>query len=113
MKDIESQLRKGVLDILILKLISEKDMYGYELMKELEEKSRQYYTLKEGSLYPVLYRLEDNGLIESYRIDDSGRRAVPRKYYRISEKGIATVAIHKDQWNLFVKSSNYIIGGQS
>ena len=109
-KDTEKQLRKGVLDIIILKLISEKDMYGYELMKYLEEKSRGYYTLKEGSLYPVLYRLEDSALIESYPGEVTGKRSVPRKYYRITASGSDAVKKHKEQWDLFVESSNYIIG---
>lgn len=110
MKDTEKQLRKGVLDILILKLISEKDMYGYELMKFLEEKSRGYYTLKEGSLYPVLYRLEDSLLIENYPGEATGKRSVPRKYYKITDRGLEAVLMHKKQWDLFVESSNYIIG---
>ncbi len=110
MRDIEKQLRKGVLDILILKLISIEDMYGYELMKELEDLSIGYYSLKEGSLYPVLYRLEDSGFIENYPGKSNGRRSVPRKYYRITSLGKETVSEHKKHWELFVKSSNYIIG---
>ena len=111
MKDIEKQLRKGVLDILILKLISEKDMYGYELMKELDERSHGYYKLKEGSLYPVLYRLEDALLVENYRLEETGKRSVPRKYYRITDQGKMAVISHGEKWNLFVESSNRIIGG--
>ncbi len=86
-------------------------MYGYELMKELDKRSNGYYSLKEGSLYPVLYRLEDNLLIENYRKDNLGQRAVPRKYYRITEKGSLEIKVHKDKWNLFVECSNMIIGG--
>jgi len=110
-KDIEKQLRKGVLDILILKLISEKDMYGYELMKELDERSQGYYKLKEGSLYPVLYRLEDALLVENYRPEETGKRSVPRKYYKITDQGRLAVLSHRKKWNLFVESSNRIIGG--
>jgi PadR family transcriptional regulator PadR len=111
MEDIEKQLRKGVLDIIILSLVCEGDMYGYELMKELESRSRGYYSLKEGSLYPVLYRLEDQELIEHYRVENSGRRAVPRKYYRITDAGRVTMKAYKLQWTLFVEHSNPIIGG--
>lgn len=109
MSDIERQLKKGVLDILILKLISARDMYGYELMKILEERSKSYYKLKEGSLYPVLYRLEDAALIESYRYEDKSNRAVPRKYYKITKKGQETLNNQIRTWELFVTSSNHVL----
>jgi len=53
----------------------------------MEAKSDGYFSLKEGSLYPILYRLEDKGLIESYKNNFEGERKVPRKYYRITESG--------------------------
>src|SRR6056297_763147 len=56
------QLKKGVLEIIILDLLTEKDRYGYEIIKELAEKSGGYFELKEGTLYPILYRLNGNGL---------------------------------------------------
>jgi PadR family transcriptional regulator PadR len=63
--ELDNQLKKGILSIIVLKLIGDRDMYGYEIIQELDVLSDGYYKLKEGTLYPVLYRLEDSGWIES------------------------------------------------
>lgn len=87
MSSLNQQLKKGVLEILVLNTISEVDVYGYELLKKLEDSSNGYFKLKEGSLYPIMYRLEDKELIKSYRKEIEGKRGVPRKYYTITENG--------------------------
>ena len=51
----ERQLKKGVLEILVLHLLSEQDMYGYQLIMALDERSQGMFKLKEGTLYPILY----------------------------------------------------------
>ena len=61
----ERQLKKGVLEILVLQLLSKNKMYGYQLINELKSVSSELFTLKEGTLYPILYRLEDNKLVKS------------------------------------------------
>ena len=60
------QLKKGVLDMVVLRLVEEKSTYGYEIIQQLEQRGEGFFNLKEGTLYPVLYRLEDSGLIESF-----------------------------------------------
>ncbi|MCL6460059.1 MAG: PadR family transcriptional regulator, partial [Gorillibacterium sp.] len=79
-----SQLKKGVLEILVLHLLRGSDMYGYQLINELDERSGSYFKMKEGTLYPVLYRLEDAGYIMNYWEPESEKRGVRRKYYRIT-----------------------------
>ena len=59
------QLKKGVLDMVVLQLVAQRNTYGYEMLQQLEEESNGFFTLKEGTLYPILYRLEDNKLIQS------------------------------------------------
>ena len=59
----EQQMKKGVLEMLVLKLLSEDEKYGYQLISELKEKSGEMFLLKEGTLYPILYRLEDEALV--------------------------------------------------
>ncbi len=88
MSEIDKQLKKGVIEILILKLLSLDNMYGYQLIQELDTRSQGIFKMKEGTLYPILYRLEDNSLIESYWEQDSQKRGVPRKYYKITEAGL-------------------------
>lgn len=87
MDALSRQLKKGVLDILLLKLLDRRERYGYELMTLLAEESGGYFAMKEGTLYPILYRLEDGGLIESKWEKESGRRGVPRKYYAATPEG--------------------------
>lgn len=108
--DISKQLKKGVLNILVLEMIHQKDSYGYELIQALDENSDGYYKLKEGSLYPVFYRLEDQGLIESYKVE-VGERKVSRKYYRITEKGILALNEMKEAWSLFSDKTEQVLGG--
>ncbi len=68
------QLKKGVLEMLVLKLICEKPAYGYELLSELKKSSQGRFCLKEGTLYPILYRLEDDGMIRSQWSTGRGAR---------------------------------------
>ncbi|MCM1121476.1 MAG: PadR family transcriptional regulator [Eubacterium sp.] len=82
----ERQMKKGVLDMLVLQLLSKEQMYGYQLIMELREKSGDIFCLKEGTLYPILYRLEDEGLVES-RWSEAEDKQLPRKYYLMTNKG--------------------------
>ncbi|MBE5871532.1 MAG: helix-turn-helix transcriptional regulator [Lachnospiraceae bacterium] len=82
----ERQLKKGVLDMLVLKLLKDQPKYGYQIISELKEKSGAAFVLKDGTLYPILYRLEDDGLVAARWSSAEGRQ-VPRKYYEITEKG--------------------------
>lgn len=80
------QLKKGVLEMLVLQLICEKPTYGYELISRLKERSCGRFTLKEGTLYPILYRLEDDGMIAARWSQGEGRVA-PKKMYEATEAG--------------------------
>lgn len=64
----------------------------------MEASSNGYFSLKEGSLYPILYRLEDKKYIESYKKSFEGERRVPRKYYKITELGIENLVEMKKAW---------------
>lgn len=82
----ERQMKKGVLDMLVLKLLEKEPKYGYQLIHELKGKSQNVFILKEGTLYPILYRLEDELLVESYWSEPQGKQ-VARKYYKITDAG--------------------------
>ncbi|MFJ5770082.1 PadR family transcriptional regulator [Psychrobacillus sp. NPDC093180] len=82
---MDKEIMKGSIDILILSLLSKKDMYGYGIVKSLKENSNELYNMSEGTLYPALKRLEKNEWIQSYWEDaELGGR---RKYYQILESG--------------------------
>ena len=81
--EILTNILKRDIDIMILTLISRKDMCGYEILKEIEIKFRGSFTLKEGGVYPILHGLEGEGLLTSYWIEDE----INKKYYRLTDKG--------------------------
>lgn len=87
MAEFKKQFKKGVLELGILKLLYEKDHYGYSIIKEINTRSSQSLDLKDGTLYPIMYRLEDQKLIESYWQTSNEGRGKPRKYYRITTLG--------------------------
>ena len=101
------ELIKGNIDALLLSLIGEQPMYGYQIIKELDTKSRGYFRFKEGTLYPALHRLEKSGLITSkWELLPSGRQ---RRYYHITERGSTLLKEKKSQWLDFTMAMNLII----
>lgn len=99
------QLKKGVLEMLVLELLCRKPGYGYELLSTLKERSGGTFCLKEGTLYPILYRLEDSGLIASRWSEGSGRTA-PKKMYEATEQGRAENLRRQAVWVEFVRTVN-------
>lgn len=103
--DLSKDLVAASATPLILAILRQHDSYGYEIIKTIKETSGNEIVWTEGMLYPVLHRLEKNGLIESYwKLSPEGRR---RKYYRLKAKGLLELEEHTKQWELvyFVLSS--------
>lgn len=96
----EQQMKKGVLEMLVLKQLEKEEKYGYQLISQLKEKSDGMFTLKEGTLYPILYRLEDDGLVVSRWSEPKGKE-VSRKYYEITEEGKKGLEELKALWEQF------------
>ena len=94
------QLKKGVLEMLVLALICAAPAYGYEILQKLKDSSCGLFVLKEGTLYPILYRLEDDGMIESSWFQGKSR-AAPKKIYTATEQGRREYARRKDVWTAF------------
>jgi len=109
MIEVSKQLKKGVIEILVLKILSLSDMYGYQIIQVLDERSMGTFKMKEGTLYPILYRLEDSKLIESYWEAGVEKRSVPRKYYRITADGRLQLVDMLKEWNVMVQSINSIM----
>lgn len=97
------QLKKGVLEMLVLELICQETTYGYELISRLKEQSGGQFSLKEGTLYPILYRLEDDGLIEANWSQGLGRTA-PKKMYAPTQVGMLENERRKRHWREFVRT---------
>ena len=83
---IAENLKRGTVELLLLTLLKEKDMYGYQLSQELEQRSDSLFTIQEGSMYPTLYRMLEKGLI-SDRQELVGKRRM-RVYYHIELEGV-------------------------
>lgn len=100
MDRIQKQLKKGVLELVVLGVVAEKPTYGYELLSTLDARSKGLFHLKEGTLYPVLYRLEDDGLVAATWREMEGR-ANPKKYYSITELGKKELPKLQTMWEQF------------
>lgn len=95
--------------LLVLSLLAEKDCYGYEMIRTLEERSDETFLYNEGTLYPILHKLESRGLVISYKEKlDSGRE---RKYYQITKAGLTQLEHEIEQWETFSSSVNKVILG--
>lgn len=94
------QLKKGVLEMLVLELVCGGPTYGYALLAQLRERSGGRLALKEGTLYPILYRLEDDGLIRAKWSQGQGR-TTPKKLYEATEAGLAENERRKGLWREF------------
>lgn len=94
------QMKKGALDMLVLKLLEHDEKYGYQLISELRERTGDGVSLKEGTLYPLLYRLEDGGLVSS-RMGERTAKEPARKYYAITECGREALGEMYQVWNEF------------
>lgn len=104
----ERQMKKGVLDMLVLKLLEKEQKYGYQLISELKEKSENIFVLKEGTLYPILYRLEDEGFVESSWSEPQGKQ-IARKYYKITDAGREALPEIAGIWNMISTSIEKIM----
>ena len=107
---IDKNLVQGSMALMLLRLLETKDMYGYEMISVLREKSENVFELKEGTLYPILHGLEENGFIISYWDETTAKK---RKYYAITEKGKKQLKEKKEEWKIFSNGINHVLGGVS
>ena len=93
---VDKVLMSGSLTMLLLRLLEEKDMYGYEMIDTLRKKSCNVFELKAGTLYPLLHGLEEQGLLKAYEQEYAGKT---RKYYSITKEGRGVLEAKKAEWN--------------
>jgi PadR family transcriptional regulator PadR len=107
-KAIDRELKRGTLELVLLRLLSERQMYGYELVSTLERRGGEPFQIKEGTLYPVLYRLENDGFVEAKW--ETMERGVPRKYYRLTKAGAKELESLAADWHEFSAAVNRLLG---
>ena len=93
--------------LLLLSLIAEEPMYGYRIIKELEARSKEYFQMKEGSLYPVLHQLEKDGLVTTAWKSQRGKPN--RKYYSITKKGRGALVEAKSAFDEHVEAMRLVM----
>ena len=100
---MDTQFKKGVLELLVLLFESKKDRYGYELVEEISK----VVNVNEGTIYPILKRLTNEGYFETYLKESTGGPS--RKYYKLTVLGIKRKNILLDEWKKFEKSVNSFV----
>jgi PadR family transcriptional regulator PadR len=106
--EFDSELMRGVVEPIVLRLLAGRRMYGYEIIKVVNERTKGTLAWKEGTLYPCLHRMESSGLIKGEWQDD-GANGRQRKYYALSPKGSALLKTKAYEWSAFSTAVNAIL----
>lgn len=107
-RSFERELRRGSLELIVLHLLSSGEAYGYEIVSKLAERTNGSLGVTDGTLYPVLYRLEAAGYV-SVRWE-TPQRGVPRKYYRLTEEGRRQRERMTREWTAFANAMTRLMG---
>ncbi len=102
---MNSQLKKGTLELCVLSLLSKGDMYGFELTGTISA----HIAISEGTIYPLLKRIKDEGFVVTYLKES--QEGPPRKYYSITDYGRVTMETLKNEWNSLVEGMKKIMEG--
>lgn len=104
-----SQLLKGTTTLLILAVLSEEELYGYEIAARIRDRSAAFIDPGEGWLYPALHKLELDGALEAtWRASEIGPK---RRYYQLTRKGSRMLAAQASEWESFARSVHRVTGG--
>lgn len=106
---IDKSLLAGSTGLLILRLLEEEDLYGYQMIERLRARSDDTFSLKAGTLYPLLHTLETQGLVQSYEQAAEGARV--RKYYHLTDAGRTRLAEKTAEWREFSGAVERVLRG--
>jgi len=99
---MDAQIKRGLLDILVLAAIKTEDSYGYKIIKDI----KPYLTISESTLYPILRRLEEAGCLTVNSVEHNGRL---RKYYHITEPGRDRLTSFAEEWKEIMAVYEYVV----
>ena len=106
--DYDREFLTGTVGVLLLSLLAEREMYGYEILQEAERRSERAFVLKEGTVYPALHQMERDGLVRgTWRQSAEGRA---RKYYSLTAKGRRRAESKRRQWASISMAMRAILG---
>jgi PadR family transcriptional regulator PadR len=106
-RSIERELKRGSLELIVLHLLAPGEAYGYEIASKLTAETNGALEVSDGTLYPVLYRLERAGFVDVRW--ETAQRGVPRKYYRLTDEGRAELAALTHEWTTFAKAMTRLL----
>lgn len=95
---MDKSLISGSTSMLVLRLLEEGDLYGYQMIERLRERSNYVFELKAGTLYPLLHGMEEKGFLTSYEQEESGK---VRKYYHLTRDGKKVLKEKEEEWNTY------------
>jgi PadR family transcriptional regulator PadR len=107
-RGIERELKRGSLELIVLHLLNGREAYGYEIVSELTSRTNGSLEVTDGTLYPVLYRLERAGLAAVRW--ETPVRGVPRKYYRLTDEGRRELTTLRREWMSFARTMGELLG---
>jgi PadR family transcriptional regulator PadR len=107
MEPVQVQLKKGVLDLCVLALLSRGDNYAYDIASRLAEA----IDMGEGTIYPLMRRMQTDGLVDTYLVESQS--GPPRKYYRLTDAGKRSFQTQKDAWRAFAKAVEDTLGDKT
>lgn len=114
MEKQKGNLLRGHLDMLVLATVARGPTHGYKVLQRLELDGCGLFHLKEGTVYPVLYRLEEAGQIKGeWEAVESGRRGPRRRIYKLTAKGRRSLKQQRDHWAQFAQVINGIVGASA
>ena len=104
---VDKSLVSGSTSMLILRLLAEKDMYGYEMIDTLRDKSQNVFELKAGTLYPLLHSMEEKGFLDAYEQEAAGK---VRKYYHLTKAGKKQLKVKAEEWKEYSRAVVNVMG---
>lgn len=107
---MSESIQGSSLDMLLLSVLKDKDMYGYEVIQKIKELSNNLFVLKTGTIYPLLHSLEKDGYIISYEKNIKDDRI--RKFYHITNEGRKYLDYKIEQWRNYTESVNIVLNGE-
>ena len=107
--EADKSLAGGSMARLILKLLESGDQYGYQMIRELRERSEDVFHLKAGTLYPLLHSLEEKGLVTAYEREAAAGR--PRRYYHLTKEGQAALREKEAAWHTYADAVGRVLKG--
>ena len=106
-RSIERELKRGSLELIVLHLLASGEAYGYEIVTKLSDRTQGALEITDGTLYPVLYRLERGGFVTVRW--ETPQRGVPRKYYRLTPEGTVELKRLNREWTTFAEAMTRLI----